>query len=179
MGVIDRALKAAWYELTKPASYVKGDEFERFIRNILFPGAHYELLYKTYDYSTSRAFSIESSREPDFRFRTIKSGLEFFIEAKYRSRFYYGKIEWCKPYQLRRYQVINKEIPIFIVIGVEGKPTAPEQVYLLPLRHIKYTVLFRSFLRKYEVPGDRSISDIDLLDITEAGNNGRDGEAGR
>ena len=122
MVAIERALKAAWYELTKPASYVKGDEFERFIRNTLFPHAHYELLYKTYDYSTSRAFSIESSREPDFRFRMIKSGREFFLEAKYRSRFYYSKIEWCKPYQLRRYQVINKISQSLSLSGLKGSP---------------------------------------------------------
>ena len=167
MGTIERALKAAWYELTKPASYVKGDEFERFIRNTLFPHAQYELLYKNFYYSTSRAFSIESSREPDFRFRTTKSGREFFIEAKYRSRFYYGKIEWCKPYQLRRYQVINKETGLFIVIGVGGHPLTPEQLFLIPMKRIKYTVLFQSFLRKYEIPTDRSVTESDLLNTTE------------
>ena len=125
MGVIERALKAAWKELKKPASYVKGDEFERFIRKNLFPHACYDLLHKNHDYLTSQDFYIESSKEPDFKFRTQKSGLEFFVEAKYRSHFYNGKLEWCKTYQLRRYQVINKKTPTLIIIGVGGYPIAP------------------------------------------------------
>ena len=167
MGAIERALKAAWHELKKPASYVKGDEFERFIRNALFPHAHYDLLQKNYDYLTSRDFYIESSKEPDFRLRAIKSGTEFFVEGKYRSHFYQGRLECCKPYQLRRYQVINKGTPIFIVIGVGGHSLAPEQVFLIPLKHIKYTVLFQSFLRKYAISADQSVAESDLLATAE------------
>jgi len=167
MGTIERALKAAWKELKKPASYVKGDEFERFTRDNLFPHVYYDLLHKNHDYFTTQDFSIESSKEPDFRLKSKKSGREFFVEAKYRSHFYSGKLEWCKTYQLRRYQVINKEIPIFIVIGAGGHPMTPEQVFLIPMKDIKYTVLFQSFLRKYEIPTDQKVCDTDLFNIRE------------
>ena len=167
MGAIERALKAAWQELNKPASYVKGDEFERFVRINLFPPINYALLHKNHDYFTSQDFYIESSKEPDFKFKSVRSETEFFVEAKYRSRFYSGKLEWCKTYQLRRYQVINKIAPIFIVIGVGGHPTAPGQVFLIPMKLIKYTVLFQSFLRKYEVPTSGGITENDLRDLVE------------
>jgi len=168
MGAIERALKAAWQELRKPASYVKGDEFECYIRNSLFPHVNYDLLHKNYDYLTSKLFYIESSNEPDFKFRAQKSGAEFFIEAKYRSHFYKGRLEWCKTYQLRRYQVINKETPIFVVIGVGGQPMTPERVFLVPVKDIKYTVLFQSFLRKYEIPTDQRVSEKDLFSNKES-----------
>ena len=167
MGAIVRAVKAAWQELRKSASYVKGDEFERFIRDNLFPHVCYDLLHKNYDYLTSQDFYIESSEEPDFRFRAPKSGAEFFIEAKYRSHFFKGRLEWCKTYQLRRYQVINKDTPIFIVIGVGGHPMTPEQVFLVPMKDIKYTVLFQSFLRKYEIPTDQRVSENELFNTGE------------
>jgi len=162
MSAVERALKAAWQELKKPASYVKGDEFERYIWINLFPPINYALLHKNHDFFTSQDFYIESSKEPDFKFKAVKSETEFFVEAKYRSHFYHGRLEWCKTYQLRRYQVINKIAPIFIVIGVGGHPTAPEQVFLIPIKLIKYTVLFQSFLRKFEVSASVSISEDDL-----------------
>lgn len=167
MGAIGRAMKAAWHELRKPASYAKGDEFERFIRKNLFPHVYYDLLHKNYDYLTSQYFYIESSKEPDFRFRSHKSGKEFFVEAKYRSHFYQWRLEWCKTYQLRRYQVINKDTPIFIVIGVGGHPMAPERIFLVPLKDIKYTVLFQSFLKKYEISADQRVRENDLFNIRE------------
>ena len=167
MSAIVRAVKAAWQELRKSASYVKGDEFERFIRKNLFPHVCYDLLHKNYDYLTSQDFYIESSKEPDFRFRSHKSGAEFFVEAKYRSHFFKGRLEWCKTYQLRRYQVINKDTPIFVVIGVGGHPMTPEQVFLVPMKDIKYTVLFKSFLRKYEIPTDQRVSENELFNTGE------------
>jgi hypothetical protein len=93
MSAINRALKAAWQELKKPASCVKGDEFERYIRTNLFPPVSYALLQKNHDFLTTQDFDIESSKEPDFRFRSQQSSIEFFVEAKYRSRFFRGKLE--------------------------------------------------------------------------------------
>ena len=166
MSVINRALKAAWKELKKTASYVKGDEFERYIRANLFPPASYVLLHKNHDFFTSQDFDIESSKEPDFKFKSQTNGIEFFVEAKYRSHFFRGKLEWCKTYQLRRYQAINKNTPIFIVIGVGNNSTAPEQVYLIPMKEIKYTVLFQSFLRKYKIPTDQYVPETSLFSNT-------------
>ena len=163
MSAISRALKAAWQELRKPASYVKGDEFERYIRAKLFPPVNYALLHKNQDFFTSQDFYIESSKEPDFRFKSQQRGTEFFVEAKYRSHFFRGKLEWCKTYQLRRYQVINKDTPIFIVIGVGKIPLAPEQVFLIPMKEIKYSILFQSFLRKFNIPVDQCVPETSLF----------------
>ena len=169
MSTLVRAIKAAWQEMKKPPSYVKGDAFERFIRTTLFPHACYDLLHKNYDYFTSQFFYIESSKEPDFKFRAQKSGAEFFVEAKYRSYFYKSRIEWCKTYQLRRYQVINRQTPTFIVVGVGGQPTMPKQVFLIPMKDIKYTVLFQSFLRKYEIPANCRVCENDLFPVKKEG----------
>jgi hypothetical protein len=95
---------------------------------------------------------VETSREPDFRFRSKRSGREFLVEAKHRSRFYQGGVEWCKPYQLRRYRANDQTVPVFIAIGLGGTPDSPGHVYIVPMRHIRYRRLFPSFLRHYEVP---------------------------
>lgn len=156
MSVLIRVLKAAWDEISKPTSFVKGDEFEDFIRKNLFPVDHYDLVHKTHDFASNRSDYVETSKEPDFKFRSRKSGKEFFIEAKYRSGFYKGAVEWCKPYQLKRYKAIDKETPVYVAIGVGNNPSSPEQVFLIPMRNIKYARLFESFLRQFQVQADVS-----------------------
>ncbi len=165
MGVLTRAIRAAWDEANKPETFVKGDEFEGFIRKHLFPHDDYDLLERTHDYTFNKKDFVESSKEPDFKFRSRKNGKVFFVEAKYRSVFSKGAIEWCKPYQLTRYEAINRETPVYIVIGVGNLPSSPEHVFLVPVKHIKYVRLFRSFLREYEVSRGRCVSADRLLGL--------------
>jgi hypothetical protein len=158
MTVLERALKAAWAEVKKPEAYVKGDEFEDYVRQCLFPRERYDLLHRTHDYRANESDFVEGSKDPDFRFRSRRSGREFWVEVKYRSRLYQEAVEWCKPYQLSRYKRIDRSVPVFIAIGLGGSPSSPGHIYLVPVRDIKYRSLFPSFLRLYEVPTGRCIN---------------------
>lgn len=86
MSVLTRAFKAAWAEMTKPETYVAGDEFQQYVRKHLFPKERYDLVHQTHDYEANRNDFVETSKETDFRFRSRRSGREFLVEAKYRSR---------------------------------------------------------------------------------------------
>lgn len=86
MGVLTRVLKAAWAEMNKPETYVKGDEFEQYVRKHLFTKEEYDLVHQTHDYKTNKNDFVETSKEPDFKFRSRRSGREFLVEVKYRSR---------------------------------------------------------------------------------------------
>ena len=158
MSVLMRIVKAAWAEMNKPETYVTGDEFEQYVRKCLFTKEEYNLVHQTHDYETNRDDFVETSKEPDFRFRSRRTGREFLVEAKYRSRLYRETVEWCKPYQLTRYKAIDKNISVLIAIGLGGHPNSPEHVYIVPVRRIKYRRLFPSFLKHYEVPADRCVN---------------------
>ena len=147
-----------------PESFIKGEKFENYIRNYLFPKGKFKMLHRTPSYAINKNdYSSEDSEKPDFKFRA-KTGKEFFVEAKYRSRYYEDKVEWCKPFQLKRYKEIDEELPVYITLGVEGEAGSPDQVFLIPVKNIpsSYTKLFRSFLRNYAVPKDKPI-DYKLL----------------
>lgn len=159
MSLLTRAVKAVWNEVVTPETFVKGEEFEAYTRNHLFPKDRYVQLQRTHDYKSNKDDYIENTKEPDFKFRSIKSEKEFYVEVKYRSNFRDGKVEWCKPYQLKRYREINAKTPVYIVIGVGQQPDSPQQVFLIPVNRIKYCTLFRSFLRTYEVKSDRHIDE--------------------
>jgi hypothetical protein len=166
MGILTRALKAAWSEVNKPETYVKGDEFEHYVRKCLFTKEEYDLVHQTHDYATNKNDFVENSKEPDFKFRSRRSNREFFVEVKYRSAFYQGAIEWCKPYQLKRYKVIDKATPVFVAIGLGGLPESPAHVYVVPMKYARYTRFFASFLKEYEVPIGRCVNaDRTLLSL--------------
>ncbi len=159
MGVFERVMKAAWNEIVKPESFAKGDEFESFVRTNLFTKDKYQILHRTHDYTSNKNDYIENTKEPDLKLKSVRSGKEFYVEAKYRSRFINQEVEWCKPYQFKRYKDIDNKTPVYIVIGVGNEPRAPEHVFLAPVKDIKYTKLFRSFITRYEIPADESVDE--------------------
>jgi len=149
MDVLTRAVKAARNVIDEPESFSKGEEFQDFVRSQLFTKDDYDMLERTPNY-TKNDYN-ESSKKPDFKFRSHKTSKEFFVEAKYRSVLYKGSFEF-KPYQLKRYRIINKETPVYIVIGIGTQPESPEQIFLIPVKNIRYDTLFRSVLNKYQLP---------------------------
>lgn len=152
MTLSKRIAKAIKNEILKPKSFVKGEVFEDYVREYLFPEDMYELVHKTHDYKSNNSDYVESSLLPDFKFRCVKTGKEFFVEAKYKSNpeYFKDKIEWCKPYQLKRYQEIDKDAKVFIILGFGGKPKKPEELILFPLSAAKFCGLYDSFMDKYE-----------------------------
>ena len=152
-----RVVKVAFNEINKPETFVKGDNFEAYIRDYLFVKDSYNLIQRTHDYTTNKSDFVENTKEPDFKFRCIKTGKEFFVEAKYRSNYYDNSIEWCKPFQLKRYKEIDKKTPVYITIGVGYESDYPKEIFFIPLKDIKYTKLFRSFLKQYKVSVDKPL----------------------
>ena len=149
---IRKGIRAFSDEISKPDSFVKGEEFEEYVRKILFPKSDYILVHKTHDYRTNNSDYVESSIKPDFIFRDKKSKKEFYVEVKWRVGFYNrnNRIEWCNYNQLKRYQEIDKEDKrVFVVLGFGDKPKAPEEIVLFPISGCKYTELYDSFLDKY------------------------------
>jgi len=73
---------------------------------------------------------VQDSEEPDFKFRVIRTGKAFWVEAKYLSRYYENKVECYKPYQLKRYKEIDNKCPVYITLGLGGEPDSQDQVFL-------------------------------------------------
>ena len=142
-----------------PEGFIKGEAFEKYIRNHLFIKDKFKILHRSHDYATNKNDYIDDSKLPDFKFREKRTGKEFWVEAKYRSTYYEDKVEWCKPFQLKRYKEIDEELPVYITLGLGGEPDSPDQVFLIPVKDIQssYTKLFLSFLKNYKVPNDKPI----------------------
>jgi len=159
MSVLVRAIRAALDEINTPEMFIKGDEFQSYVRQYLFPKDKYAILQKTHTYKSNKDDFIANTVEPDFKFRSIRTGREFFVEAKYRSNYFDGGIDACKPYQLRRYLALDTETPVYLAIGVGQEPSAPGQVFFARITELRYPRLFRSFLKTYEINVDRPVEE--------------------
>ena len=141
--------------LFKPLSFMKGEDFEKCLRKKVFKKADFDLIMQTHDFHKNKSDYVESSLYPDYLFRDKSTNEEFWVEAKYRESLYKGKIEWCKPFQFKRYKKLSKQIKVVIAIGFGGRPINPEKIYLIPLDEIKYTGLYQKTIAEYEFDGKR------------------------
>lgn len=158
-------------------SFIKGEQFERFVETNLFVETDYVLIHRTNSYNQNKDRFAENTMKPDFKFRCKKTLKEFYIEAKYRSSFNVNdKIEVITFQQLERFRKIqsSEDIRIFIVVGYEGYASSPKYLSLIPLDELLYLELYPSFLRNYNV--ERLAINSNSLKLNyEVNNNDADG----
>ena len=163
MGIFNKltsGVKAFSKEVSKPESFEKGEKFESYVRDFIFPLKDYDLVHKTHDFNSNDGDYVESSLKPDFKLRDKRNGQEFYVEVKWRKGTYnrQNKIEWCNKNQLKRYKAVDKnENKVFVVIGFGEKPTKPEEIILFPISSCNYTGLYDSFLDKYSFYVDKPV----------------------
>jgi hypothetical protein len=158
LSALQKGLQSAVEHVSKSESVIKGEAFENYVREFIFPKEHFEMVERTHAYEANRKDFVKSSLNPDFKFFDKKRKKEFWLEAKFRSETYRGKLEWCSDQQLKRYLECHKSTSTFVIIAVGGKPTLPESLYLLSLSQAKYTGLFETLLKRFEIPFDKAIT---------------------
>ncbi|HEA19529.1 hypothetical protein LCGC14_0719690 [marine sediment metagenome] len=120
----------------------------------MFPKKHYKLLHRTPNFELNKDDFVASSLLPDFEFQCLKTGEKFFVEAKFREGVlnYEDKIEWCNPSQPKRYQKINRQQKVFVILGLGTKASKPDELILFPMSAGNFCGLYNSFLHKYSFP---------------------------
>ena len=118
-------------------SFRKGEQFERYVEETIFPEAHYEVIYKTSDSTQNRRRFVKKSLEPDFHFRCRVTGKEFYVEAKWRAKPYKDLYQVLSDKQFESFPAINSpERPVFIAFGYGGQASNPNYVSLIPLDQV-------------------------------------------
>lgn len=133
--------------------YKQGEAFENVVQDLIFSQFHYDLVERTHNYDQNQKRFVESSRNPDFKFREKKSGQEFYVEAKYRSGFNEDeKLILFKEKQFKRFQVLNSiEHPVFVIVGIGGPPSQPFFISLIALSELKYPTPFKSIILNHVI----------------------------
>lgn len=173
MGILDSLSKAAKTfidDINTPESFKKGEKFETFTREIIFPQSKYKLLKQTHNYAQNSKDYVEESLEPDFEFQSIETNQRFYVEAKFRSEVYDGGIKFSYQKQFDRYKEIGKTSAVFIIIGMGADPSYPDHVCLIPLNNIDDIYLSESFLEKYTIANNRPVAIAKLEELVKSPN---------
>jgi len=117
------------------ANAKKGHDFEDYIIT-LFNAKKFKLLeWRNSKQASNGAFPLNNSY-PDLEFIFVgKKKYKFAVECKWRDKFQDGKIEWATKNKIKIYIQYQKQqrIPVFIAIGVGGKPSNPQKLFVTPI----------------------------------------------
>lgn len=129
----------------------KGDDFEKYVVE-RFNKPCFRLTEWRSDKIHNGVYAA-SSRLPDleYHFKTSYTDCYFAVECKWRSSFFEGRIEWSKEYQLENYRRFSqeKQMEVFVLIGIGGQPNQPQAFYIVPLRDINSIHLYQDELQPY------------------------------
>ncbi len=129
----------------------KGDDFEKYVVQ-KFSKSYFSIVEWTGDKYVQGMYA-KSNTNPDltlkFKMKDIETDLA--VECKYRSDYYKNGVEWCTEQQLANYKTFatSKEIAVFVAIGMGGVPTAPEELFIIPLTELMSNFVDKSFLNQY------------------------------
>ncbi len=104
----------------------------------------------------------ESNLYPDFEIAFSHKEIQetFAVECKWRKGFYKNGIDWAKEKQIEVYQKFQKDknMPVFIILGIGGEPSSPENLFIIPLSAIKTVFLSTDNLKPYQkLPIDKNL----------------------
>ena len=131
----------------------KGDNFEKYITQ-KFDRNIFKLLEWRGDKYYEGVYAM-TNHLPDMEWELNTHGEKacFAVECKYRSKYdELGQITICNSHQLQNYHAYSKrrDIPVFIVLGVGGKPFSPDELFILPLKKVHLNIISRTFLQVYK-----------------------------
>lgn len=118
-------------------SYAKGLAFEEFVVKRFDPD-FFTIKEWRGDKQVDGVYA-ESNTYPDlvvnFNYRKEKVDVDFAVECKWRQGFLKNEVEWSYAQQIERYNQFSREknLPVFIALGIGGEPDSPEQMYIVPL----------------------------------------------
>jgi len=135
------ALGIALFYYRYDDGYRKGAQFENFVCS-LFPSELWIIEDRTKDWSKKLKRPVESDQEPDLRLRNKKSNERIAVECKFRTRLWQmdgvSGITWPKKYGDRyRSYAKDKNVPVYIALGLGGNPRNPKKLFLAPLEKLE------------------------------------------
>lgn len=143
------------YKAGRDVAYKMGVDFEGYVQN-LFSQEEWTIARTAGDLSRKLGRKVEQDSEPDFVMRHKGKNRLFAIECKFRSNLWKGKEEygilWAPKYKIRNYNRFweKEKIPVFVVIGLSGTPSAPQHLFLIPLPYLPHQFISENRLKKFE-----------------------------
>lgn len=130
---------------------IKGHEFEKYIAD-KFNKKYFQMITTRSDKKFENHTPATNS-DPDFEFlyKGPPRPVNFAIECKWRSNYFNNTIELAKPHQFENYRnyQFRTGYPVFIIVGIGGLPSQPNDIYIVPLQEMDECVFTKEKLNRY------------------------------
>ncbi len=89
--------------------------------------------------------------EMNFKLEAARIDANFAVECKWRKDFYKNGVRWASDEQIERYNEFSRErdLPVFVVIGVGGEPNDPKEMFVVPLEQLQKPFVRTRELKPY------------------------------
>lgn len=128
-----------------------GYDFEKFIV-AKFDKKYFSIQNWASDKFTEGRYA-EANLHPDIQLTLKLDGVGYplAVECKWRSEPSSKFVQFANPDQLKRYQEFETKTgnPVFIALGIGGKPSAPKSLYIIPVQAFQNPVQHLDNLEKY------------------------------
>lgn len=116
----------------------KGRQFEDFVVALCSDKSRFKLLAWRGDKISGQTYALENLL-PDLhlRHRLDVTEVEYLIECKYRSSWGDEGIDLSSQYMRYHNAAKDRQMELFIALGVGGTPSNPDELYLVPGRMVK------------------------------------------
>jgi hypothetical protein len=132
------------------SSKEKGNAFEKFVVDCFNPKVFTIKQWQGDKFHKGRY--AESNSHPDLllEFHHTDTKVQLAVECKWKSSLP-DVHNWAEDRQIQNYQAFADEmkLPVFVVLGFGGTPEKPEEVYVAPLRNLKYSQVKKSYLAPF------------------------------
>ena len=122
--------------LTMPEDMLKGREFEELVLELLDVKSGKLLLKEWRGDKTLGEVFPENNRYPDLLIEEVETNRCIAIECKWRKYLNHTSMQdLFSPENLSIYHEFSQErdLPVFIVLGIGGTPCDPDNIYIIPL----------------------------------------------
>lgn len=134
-----------------------GNDFEKFVVQ-KFDKKYFKIKNWAGDKFVNGRYA-ETTPQPDLLIEfKLKDKIRFFaVECKWRKNERNGGFEFATTEQLERYRKYEMEnnIPVFVAIGMGGEGSDPAQLFIIPLKKLKYNFITPDYLKKFEKDKDK------------------------
>lgn len=132
----------------------QSDVFEKFVLMLFDP-----LYFRSFKVKSKNAVGngfteTESYPHLELEFNRKDSHATFAVESLYIPELKYKDIEIASPEKIKAYQQLDEDDHnLYLVLGIEGKPDDPKEIYLIPVREINQSYISYPNLQKYRKYG--------------------------
>jgi hypothetical protein len=142
-----------WISGDRLVSRDTGHEFEKYVEHLFVTDNEYfSVAEKTRD--SGERTGIPAENTPGLVIRYLPENEVFAVVCTWRANPFYNRkirnyvIKWAEPHQIENYRHYSREMkmPVFIVIGLAGRPGNPGYTFCLPLEEAKNPELFSGVL---------------------------------